>query len=38
MQRRDFEAAWKISDQVVHARAGVDCSHLPTHFQTSGVV
>jgi hypothetical protein len=33
MQRGDFEAAWKISDGVVQARAGVDCSHLPRHFQ-----
>src|SRR5215218_706347 len=33
MLRGEFEAAWNISDQVVHARAGVDCSHLPRHFQ-----
>lgn len=33
MLRGELEAAWKISDQVVHQRAGVDCSHLPRHFQ-----
>jgi len=33
MRRGDFAAAWKISDRVVHERAGVPCDHLPRHFQ-----
>lgn len=33
MRRGDFAAAWKISDRVVHERAGVPCEHLPRHFQ-----
>lgn len=33
MRRGDFEAAWKVSDSVMRARAGVPCTHLPRHFQ-----
>src|SRR5919198_1175243 len=33
MRRGDFTAAWKISDRVLHARAGVPCWHLPRHEQ-----
>jgi hypothetical protein len=31
--RGEFEAAWKISDRMVHERAGVPCEHLPRHLQ-----
>jgi hypothetical protein len=33
MQRGEFEAAWKISDEVTRTRTGVSCEHLPRHFQ-----
>ena len=33
MRRGDFEAAWKVSDEVLRARAGVPCAHLPRHEQ-----
>jgi hypothetical protein len=33
MKEGEFEAAWRISDEVMRARAGVPCSHLPRHFQ-----
>src|SRR5688572_4769011 len=33
MRRGEFEAAWKVSDRVLRARAGVPCEHLPRHFQ-----
>src|SRR3982751_1777086 len=31
MRRGEFEAAWKISDRVMQARAGTCCSHRPLH-------
>jgi hypothetical protein len=33
MRRGDFEAAWAFSDEVLRARAGVPCWHLPRHVQ-----
>ena len=33
MRRGMFEEAWKHSDQVLQARAGLPCWHLPRHFQ-----
>ena len=33
MRRGDFAAAWKVSDRVMRARAGVPCTHLPREFQ-----
>jgi hypothetical protein len=33
MQRGEFEAAWRISDDIMRARAGGPCEHLPRHFQ-----
>jgi hypothetical protein len=33
MQRGDFAAAWKICDEVLRARAGMSCAHLPRHLQ-----
>lgn len=33
MRRGEFEAAWKLADAALHARAGVPCWHLPRHFQ-----
>ncbi len=33
MRRGEFAAAWKISDRVLRERAGIQCSHLPRHFQ-----
>ncbi len=33
MKRGDFESAWKISDEIMHARAGESCFHLPRHQQ-----
>lgn len=33
MYRGEFEAAWEISDALLHSRAGVPCWHLPRHMQ-----
>ena len=33
MQHGAFEEAWKHSDEVLQARAGKPCWHLPRHFQ-----
>src|SRR3954451_11669707 len=33
MRRGDFEAAWRVSDQVAEAQAGQSCTHLPLHFR-----
>jgi len=33
MRRGDFAAAWRASDEVLRARAGVLCWHLPRHEQ-----
>lgn len=33
MRRGEFEAAWRISDQVLRSRAGQTCWHLPRHLQ-----
>lgn len=33
MLRGDFEAAWRVSDAVLAARAGQTCWHLPRHMQ-----
>ncbi|MBV9007553.1 MAG: ADP-heptose--LPS heptosyltransferase [Verrucomicrobia bacterium] len=33
MERGDFEAAWRVSDEVLRLRRGRDCTHLPRHFQ-----
>jgi len=33
MRRGDFEAAWRISDGVLRARAGEPCWHRPRHEQ-----
>ena len=33
MRRGDFAAAWAFSDEVLRARAGVPCWHLPRHVQ-----
>ncbi len=29
----DFEAAWKVGDEILRARAGTPCWHLPRHEQ-----
>jgi hypothetical protein len=31
MRRGDFEAAWRLSDAVLDARATLSCDHLPRH-------
>ena len=33
MLRGEFEGAWRVSDAVLRARAGVPCGHLPRHLQ-----
>ena len=33
MRRGDFAAAWRLSDEVLRARAHLPCSHLPRHEQ-----
>ncbi len=33
MRKGDFESAWKISDEIMRARAGESCFHLPRHQQ-----
>jgi hypothetical protein len=33
MRRGDFAAAWRASDEVLRAHAGVPCWHLPRHEQ-----
>ena len=33
MRNEDFTTAWKISDEVMQARAGKPCWHLPRHQQ-----
>jgi hypothetical protein len=33
MRRGDFNAAWEISDEVLRARRGVPCWHMPRHQQ-----
>jgi hypothetical protein len=33
MRRGDWEAAWQISDNMLRARAGKPCWHLPRHLQ-----
>jgi hypothetical protein len=33
MRRGDFEAAWRISDELLRERAGLRCDHWPRHFQ-----
>jgi hypothetical protein len=33
MQRGNFAAAWEICDDVMRARRGTSCSHLPRHEQ-----
>jgi hypothetical protein len=33
MRRGAFEAAWTISDAVLHVLAGVPCWHWPRHLQ-----
>jgi hypothetical protein len=33
VRRGDFHLAWKVSDAVLGARAGVSCAHEPRHLQ-----
>jgi hypothetical protein len=33
MRRGEWEAAWRLSDRVLRARAGRTCWHLPRHLQ-----
>jgi hypothetical protein len=33
VRRGEFEAAWSVSDALLHSRAGVPCWHLPRHLQ-----
>jgi hypothetical protein len=33
MRRGEWSAAWRLSDQVLRARAGIPCWHLPRHEQ-----
>ena len=33
MRRGDLSAAWRLSDEVLRARAGLPCFHLPRHEQ-----